>query len=105
MVADPALRGVYVSGWIKRGPSGNIGANKSCAEETVRNLLDDLDAGRLPTPTTSRSGFEELLSARQPAWVGRQGWQTIDEHELAAGRAAGRPRVKVVDKDRLLRLT
>jgi len=105
VVADPALRGVYVSGWIKRGPSGNIGTNKSCAEETVRNLLDDLDAGRLATPTTSRSAFETRLSERQPAWVGRRGWQSIDEHELAAGRPGGRPRVKVVDKDRLLRLT
>lgn len=37
--------GVYVAGWIKRGPSGFIGTNKTCAQETVNALLDDLDAG------------------------------------------------------------
>ncbi len=39
--------GVYVAGWIKRGPSGLIGTNRSCALETVRALVDDFNAGRL----------------------------------------------------------
>ena len=34
--------GEYVVGWIKRGPVGVIGTNKSDAAETVRHLLDDL---------------------------------------------------------------
>ncbi|GAB2929973.1 FAD-dependent oxidoreductase [Rhodococcus aerolatus] len=33
--------GAYVVGWVKRGPTGGIGDNKTCAEETVRSLLDD----------------------------------------------------------------
>ncbi|SDQ42122.1 FAD-dependent oxidoreductase [Actinopolyspora saharensis] len=40
--------GNYVVGWIKRGPSGGIGTNRRCAEETVGTLLDDAVAGRLP---------------------------------------------------------
>lgn len=40
-------RGAYVTGWIKRGPSGGIGANRGCAEETVATLLADAAAGRL----------------------------------------------------------
>ncbi|SDX20198.1 ferredoxin--NADP+ reductase [Saccharopolyspora shandongensis] len=40
--------GTYVVGWIKRGPSGGIGANRTCARETVDALLDDAIAGRLP---------------------------------------------------------
>jgi ferredoxin--NADP+ reductase len=43
--------GTYVVGWVKRGPSGGIGANKACAEETVGALLEDAAAGLL---TTSR---------------------------------------------------
>lgn len=31
--------GHYVTGWIKRGARGGIGANKACAEETIRTLL------------------------------------------------------------------
>ncbi|WP_284745583.1 FAD-dependent oxidoreductase [Amycolatopsis sp. RTGN1] len=41
--------GTYVAGWIKRGPSGGIGANKACARETVGALLEDAVAGRLRT--------------------------------------------------------
>lgn len=39
--------GVYVAGWIKRGPTGFLGTNKACAEETVGSLLDDLVSGLL----------------------------------------------------------
>jgi ferredoxin--NADP+ reductase len=41
--------GTYVVGWIKRGSSGGIGANRSCARETVAALLQDAVADRLPT--------------------------------------------------------
>lgn len=37
----------YVTGWIKRGPTGFIGTNKSCAQETVRSLIADYNSGRL----------------------------------------------------------
>ncbi|RSM79691.1 ferredoxin-NADP reductase [Amycolatopsis sp. WAC 01375] len=40
--------GAYVVGWIKRGPSGGIGANRTCARETVATLLEDITSGRLP---------------------------------------------------------
>ncbi|MBB3052385.1 ferredoxin--NADP+ reductase [Prauserella isguenensis] len=41
--------GTYVVGWIKRGPSGGIGANKTCAQETVAALLDDVRSGTVRT--------------------------------------------------------
>ena len=40
--------GAYVTGWIKRGPTGVIGTNKGDATETVAALLADLPA--LPAP-------------------------------------------------------
>ncbi|HEX5146370.1 MAG TPA: FAD-dependent oxidoreductase, partial [Conexibacter sp.] len=42
--------GEYVSGWIKRGPSGIIGTNKKDSQETVDALLADRAAGALPAP-------------------------------------------------------
>ncbi len=39
------LPGEYVAGWLKRGPTGVIGTNKSDAAETVRCLLEDLVPG------------------------------------------------------------
>ncbi len=50
-VLDPLtgepMPGVYVVGWIKRGPMGFIGTNKACSQDTVLALVDDLNAGRL----------------------------------------------------------
>ncbi|GAA1712876.1 FAD-dependent oxidoreductase [Dietzia cercidiphylli] len=46
--------GAYVVGWIKRGPRGFIGSNKTCARETVDALLADANAGLL-----GRSGVPE----------------------------------------------
>lgn len=31
------VQGLYVCGWLKRGPTGIIGTNLHCAEETVSN--------------------------------------------------------------------
>ena len=48
-VVDPAtattMPGTYVAGWIKRGPTGFIGSNRACAQETVRALVEDYNAG------------------------------------------------------------
>ncbi|AJF63459.1 FAD-dependent oxidoreductase [Streptomyces vietnamensis] len=87
--------GVYVAGWIKRGPNGFIGTNKSCAQETVSALLDDLEAGLLTAPAAPGSGAH-------PGAVGLDGWRAIDEEERAEGRLQGRPRVKIVDREALL---
>lgn len=58
--------GTYVTGWIKRGPTGFIGTNKSCAQETVQQLADDFNAGRLPGPAGSAAAFDRLLRTRRP---------------------------------------
>jgi ferredoxin--NADP+ reductase len=77
--------GTYVTGWIKRGPNGFIGTNKTDSEETVAGLLADAEAGRLTEPTTVPPAVDALS---------RDDWLRIDEAERAAGQAAGRPRVK-----------
>ncbi|WP_326948532.1 MULTISPECIES: FAD-dependent oxidoreductase [unclassified Amycolatopsis] len=52
--------GTYVAGWIKRGPSGGIGANRACARETVGALLEDAVAGRLPVRRRARKLFSRV---------------------------------------------
>jgi ferredoxin/flavodoxin---NADP+ reductase len=97
------LRGDYVVGWIKRGPTGIIGTNKRDAQETVDELLEDLDAGRLNEPADpSREALEELLAERAPDHVTHAGWEAIDAAERAAGEPHGRPRVKLTTTEELL---
>jgi ferredoxin/flavodoxin---NADP+ reductase len=97
------LRGDYVVGWIKRGPTGIIGTNKRDAQETVDELFEDLDAGHLNEPADpSRDSLEELLAERAPDHVTYSGWEAIDAAEKAAGEPHGRPRVKLTRTEELL---
>lgn len=96
-VIDPAtgapVPGAYVAGWIKRGPTGFIGTNKSCAAQTVHHLVDDYNAGALTDPPRKPSALDKLVRARQPDVVDAAGWRAIDAAEIARG-GDDRPRDK-----------
>jgi len=95
--------GEYVSGWIKRGPSGIIGTNKKDSQDTVDSLLADATAGKLPQPAVEDpDAIEALLTERKPDHVTYDHWQAIDEAERSAGEPHGRPRVKLVRHEHLL---
>ncbi|NKY56650.1 4Fe-4S binding protein [Nocardia flavorosea] len=96
------LTGVYVSGWIKRGPRGVIGSNRIDSEETVEALIADFMSGKLAAPTGDRDALRALVQQRQPDLVDRAGWKAIDQAERGAGKEAGRPRVKFTTHTDLL---
>ncbi|GAA1271431.1 NADP oxidoreductase [Planotetraspora silvatica] len=87
----------YVAGWLKRGPTGVIGTNKSDAAETVRTLLADT------TPGTARIRLDDLLSARGVTPLTYQDWLAIEtaEAELATALKRGE-RVKLVGRPAML---
>jgi ferredoxin--NADP+ reductase len=95
--------GVYVSGWIKRGPRGVIGSNRIDSEETVEQLIADFTTGKLAVPQADRAALKALLGDRQADLVDREGWKAIDQAEKAAGKSAGRPRVKFTTRVDLLK--
>ncbi|MSZ09790.1 MAG: glutamate synthase subunit beta [Actinobacteria bacterium] len=87
---------LYVVGWAKRGPSGVIGTNKSDAADVMKLLLEDL---KEPKPVT------DIANALSGVEVITQGhWEAINAAEVAAGEAKGKPRVKSVARDELLKL-
>ncbi|MDO8329503.1 MAG: FAD-dependent oxidoreductase [Fluviicoccus sp.] len=97
------LPGHYVTGWIKRGPRGIIGTNKKCARDTVRSLLTDADAGRLPTAgTLDAAAVENRIRERQPDYVSQSEWLRLDDAERRAGRLEGRPRMKLTRVEEML---
>ena len=83
--------GIYVTGWIKRGPSGGIGTNRWDADETAASIVEDYTSGRLSAPSTGTGVGARLASA---AGIGQ--WRVLDRHERDLGRSAGRPRIKIV---------
>jgi ferredoxin--NADP+ reductase len=86
---------MYVVGWAKRGPSGVIGTNKSDAAAVMELLV----AG-LKTPKNA-GDISELLTHQ--IIVSQQDWQRINEAEVAAGEAKGKPRVKSIERAELLK--
>jgi ferredoxin--NADP+ reductase len=97
------MTGVYVAGWIKRGPSGVIGTNKPCAAETVERMVDDARSGTTWSPEhAAPEATQHFVEERQPHAVSWEGWQRLDAHELAQGKAAGRPRLKLTDVQEML---
>jgi ferredoxin--NADP+ reductase len=86
---------LYVVGWAKRGPSGVIGTNKSDAAAVIDLLVSDLQKPKLA------GDISELLTHQ--VVVSQEHWQKINEAEVAAGEAKGKPRVKSVDRTELLK--
>jgi len=78
------LPGEYVAGWLKRGPTGVIGTNKSDAAETVRCLLEDLAGGPgegdAPLPRAGLLRYPEGLA---------QGTDVTDQAAAPAAAAHG----------------
>lgn len=94
--------GVYVTGWIKRGPRGVIGTNRLCAEETVERIWEDFAQGALDRTVAGRDALTALLAQRGLEPVSWQGWRDIDAAERDRGAQMSRPRVKFVAIDDML---
>ena len=94
-------RSAYVAGWIKRGPTGFIGTNKSCAQETVQQLVADYNDGVLADPVGRPAALAKLVQTRRPAAIDLAGWRAIDAAEIARGDGI-RPRNKFTDVPSML---
>ncbi|WP_333618872.1 FAD-dependent oxidoreductase [Dietzia sp.] len=103
-VDKSVVGGLYTTGWIKRGPVGLIGHTKGDANETVACILDDLAAGKLATPADpAEESIEKLFAERGIAHTTWDGWHRLDAHERSLGTSEGRERVKVVEREDMLR--
>lgn len=100
--AGNSVTGVYVTGWIKRGPRGVIGTNRFCAEETVAQLWEDYDAGHLTRDVGDRDTLKSLMQERGVSAIDWTGWRAIDSAEKLRGSSEARPRVKFVAVEELL---
>jgi ferredoxin--NADP+ reductase len=94
--------GVYVTGWIKRGPRGVIGTNRGCAAQTVAQLFADYDAGALRRDIADPAGLDHQLAGRDVSPLTWQQWRVIDAEERERGAEFSRPRIKLVSRAAML---
>jgi ferredoxin--NADP+ reductase len=91
----------YVTGWIKRGPTGVIGTNKSDAVETVAALLTDVEDGAVRAH--GRVGdLDRLLARRGIHALDMPAWHRIDAAEIELGHRHGRLRTTLAHRQELL---
>jgi ferredoxin/flavodoxin---NADP+ reductase len=91
----------YVTGWIKRGPTGVIGTNKSDAVETVTSLLADIRDGEI-TPHHDPDELDRLLDSRGIHPLDLDAWHRIDAAEIDLGLRHGRRRTTLAHRSELL---
>ncbi len=102
--SNNVLPGVYATGWIKRGPVGLIGHTKSDAMETVAHLVKDQASWWSPVDP-SEEAVTALLDSRGVVYTNLEGWRRLDNHEKELGAPQGRERIKVVDREEMLRIS
>ena len=102
--SNNVLPGVYATGWIKRGPVGLIGHTKSDAMETVAHLVKDQASWWSPADP-SEEAVTALLDSRRVVYTNLEGWRRLDNHEKELGAPQGRERIKVVDREEMLRIS
>eukprot|EP01036_Dinobryon_divergens_P023512 gene23512-31863_t len=107
------INGLYVVGWLKRGPTGIIGTNINDAKETVGSILQDLGSQQLkdfpdssydPFPLPAQRLRED--NRHSSSYVTWDEFLKIDAEERRRGQAASpqRERIKILHIDEMLKI-
>ncbi|KAL4420950.1 hypothetical protein ABPG77_004579 [Micractinium sp. CCAP 211/92] len=97
--------GLYVCGWLKRGPSGIIGTNLVDAEQTVDTMVQTQGSFQdIQAAAPGAAGLRQLLQSRGVQVVSFEGWERVDAEEVRRGAALGKPRDKLTDVQEMLQL-
>ncbi|KAJ1856331.1 NADPH-adrenodoxin reductase [Coemansia sp. RSA 1822] len=96
-----AVRGLYVAGWLKRGPVGVIATTMQDAYRTADALIADLQSGAIGTRNSSIDNMLEQLGIDKTR-VTNDDWLRVDAYEVAMGSAKGKPREKLTSVRQML---
>jgi ferredoxin--NADP+ reductase len=98
----PVVKGQYVAGWCKRGPTGLIGTNSLDAKATVDKMKADHGDGLTLQP--AQTDIRALLNEREIDSVSWADWQRLDAWEQEKGRQQGKLRQKIASVDEMMRV-
>lgn len=93
--------GIYVSGWLKRGPVGVIATNLMDARETVDEILADFKDKKLEN---KEGNLKEFLDSKNVKYVTFDQFKQIDKFEVEKGKEQGKIREKIVSMEEMLKI-
>jgi len=96
-------QGLYVSGWLRRGPSGVILTNVGDAAQVAASVFDDWATGQLkPAGKEGECAVRHILRTQAVPVVDFAGWLRIDAEEVRRGARVGKPREKIISVSDML---
>jgi NADPH-dependent glutamate synthase beta subunit-like oxidoreductase len=103
------VRGLYVTGWAKRGAIGIIGSNIPDAKETVESIWTDMTSNDLPFKNDNGSIYDTDMATILPVLTSDQvvTWDKfikINEEEIRRGSKYDppKPREKILTRSEML---
>ena len=97
--------GLFVCGWLKRGPSGIIGTNLIDAEQTIDTMVrskNEWSSVGQEYRKAGRQRLKPLLRERGHNSVDFHGWKKIDKEEVFRGESKGKLREKILSIEDML---
>jgi len=99
------IPGLYVSGWLKRGPVGIIDSTLRDSVDTFRIIKHHLECDLLQEKKYSVDEIKTMLeNAGLSNVVDYESWQSVDKVERERGEVKGKTREKILNKDEMLKL-
>ena len=93
--------GLYVAGWIKRGPVGIVDATLRDSMETFKMLKHHMESDMLEGRSTSIAETKELFkkpSENDFRVVEKDNWQKIKDEEISRGEKLGKIKEKIINR-------
>ncbi|XP_078611448.1 NADPH:adrenodoxin oxidoreductase, mitochondrial-like [Branchiostoma floridae x Branchiostoma japonicum] len=99
-------KGLYCSGWVRRGPTGVILTTMTDGFETGKAVVDDLTTGILQPlgGVRGQEWIQPLLQKKGIQAVTFEDWNKIDSEEMMRGEKVGKPREKIIDVKEMLQV-
>lgn len=96
-IAGHIEQNLYTTGWAKRGSTGVIGTNKSDSLDVVNLIIPKLSKPKNTEDVTKLIKNNEYI-------VDQMGWEKIDSVETFAGQISNKPRVKIFNREDLIKI-
>ncbi|XP_071964533.1 NADPH:adrenodoxin oxidoreductase, mitochondrial-like [Antedon mediterranea] len=97
------IKGMYCSGWVKRGPQGVILSSLNDAMETSKVILEDIrNEVFKPCQRSEKQSTRHFLQERGVQCISFNDWKKIDDLEMERGNAVGKPREKIASIQEML---